>query len=178
MGFAFADNGLYTRIHEGLRLLRPGRRAPSLLPGGLMPGDRRRVDRGRPDGGPDRRRSPGRRATDGLKMACPFCGACVSLVARSRGGIETDAVRRRRQCAACGKRFPTWERVDRESLELELELGETPDAALAFPPATPATWENVERLLHRLWGQAKDRDYVKSDWMALQTALAGLRQRS
>lgn len=110
-------------------------------------------------------------------MSCPYCGWSVSAIVRSRGGIVQDKVHRRRECAQCGRLFPTAERVDRELLERELgatgELGSSP---LFDPPAPPATWAEAERLLHLLWGQAKDREYVKTDWLALQQVLTGLKR--
>jgi len=68
-----------------------------------------------------RRSERRRRATDALKMACPFCGASSSAVVRSRGAIANDVVRRRRECADCGQRFPTSEVVDHAALARELE---------------------------------------------------------
>jgi len=44
-------------------------------------------------------------------MKCPFCGNCDSQVLESRMVDEGDAVRRRRQCEKCGKRFTTQEKV-------------------------------------------------------------------
>ncbi len=44
-------------------------------------------------------------------MRCPACGETESRVTDSRE-LE-DAVRRRRECLACGQRFTTFERVDR-----------------------------------------------------------------
>lgn len=84
--------------------------------------DRRQRAQGPPVGVDDRRRTTvsGRRATDALKMACPYCGASESAVVRSRGAIVADQVGRRRECADCGERWPTYERVDREALAREL----------------------------------------------------------
>lgn len=44
------------------------------------------------------------------KMKCPYCGA-ESKVIESRH-IEEDAIRRRRECLACSKRFNTMERLE------------------------------------------------------------------
>ena len=73
---------------------------------------------------PERRR----RASDALKMSCPYCGSSQSSVVRVRGLIENDAIRRRRECAKCGNRFPTTETVDHECLEREL-VGDLPPPA-------------------------------------------------
>ena len=45
-------------------------------------------------------------------MRCPFCRAADSRVVDSRLGKEGDAVRRRRHCDQCGRRFTTYERAD------------------------------------------------------------------
>lgn len=44
-------------------------------------------------------------------MKCPFCGA-ESKVIESRHTDEDEAIRRRRECMVCGKRFNTFERVE------------------------------------------------------------------
>src|SRR2546423_1644045 len=45
-------------------------------------------------------------------MNCPFCGHLEDKVIDSRESKEGAAVRRRRQCLACEKRFTTYERID------------------------------------------------------------------
>jgi hypothetical protein len=101
--------------------------------------DRRQRNVGPPNG-VERRRGD-RRATDALKMSCPFCGSSESGVVRSWGAIQDDKVRRRRQCAnpscvdAAGRprRYPTSERVDWNDPELQRELrdaGIDPEAAI------------------------------------------------
>jgi transcriptional repressor NrdR len=42
-------------------------------------------------------------------MKCPFCGTFDTHVVDSRVSEEGDCIRRRRRCAACGKRFTTYE---------------------------------------------------------------------
>lgn len=44
-------------------------------------------------------------------MKCPFCGG-ESRVIESRPAADEEAVRRRRECLACGRRFTTMERVE------------------------------------------------------------------
>ena len=144
--------------------------------------ERRQRNQGPPRGVRERRVCPsGRRAYDAIKMACPFCGDSASAIVRTRGGVRDDKVGRRRECAHCGGRFPTAERVDEVLLIRELEERHgagAVDAILAATPTPASTWENVERLLHKLWGQAKDKQYVKRDWTDFQQILAGLRSLS
>lgn len=45
-------------------------------------------------------------------MMCPYCGQQSSSVLESRLAEENQAIRRRRQCEQCGKRFTTYERVE------------------------------------------------------------------
>ena len=45
-------------------------------------------------------------------MKCPFCGHIEDKVVDSREAKVGDTIRRRRQCAKCGRRFTTYERID------------------------------------------------------------------
>lgn len=45
-------------------------------------------------------------------MKCPFCDHLQDKVIDSRESKEGDAIRRRRQCLACERRFTTYERID------------------------------------------------------------------
>jgi transcriptional repressor NrdR len=45
-------------------------------------------------------------------MKCPFCNHLEDKVVDSRESREGDAIRRRRQCLGCERRFTTYERID------------------------------------------------------------------
>jgi transcriptional repressor NrdR len=45
-------------------------------------------------------------------MKCPFCGHLQDKVVDSRESKEGDAIRRRRQCLECQRRFTSYERID------------------------------------------------------------------
>lgn len=49
-------------------------------------------------------------------MKCPFCGFKEDKVVDSRATAEESAVRRRRECLKCGKRFTTYEYIEEVSL--------------------------------------------------------------
>ena len=49
-------------------------------------------------------------------MRCPFCGHDETQVKDSRPSEDNSAIRRRRQCPACGARFTTFERVQLREL--------------------------------------------------------------
>jgi transcriptional repressor NrdR len=45
-------------------------------------------------------------------MRCPYCASEESKVVDSRDSEAGDAIRRRRECLACERRYTTYERVD------------------------------------------------------------------
>jgi len=45
-------------------------------------------------------------------MKCPFCKSADTQVIDSRDSDDGDSIRRRRKCAACNKRFTTYETVE------------------------------------------------------------------
>jgi transcriptional repressor NrdR len=49
-------------------------------------------------------------------LRCPFCGHEDSQVKDSRPTDDNAAIRRRRQCEACGARFTTFERIQLREL--------------------------------------------------------------
>ena len=51
-------------------------------------------------------------------MLCPYCGYPEDKVVDSRSAKEGRAIRRRRECLSCAKRFTTYEYI--ESMELQV----------------------------------------------------------
>ena len=45
-------------------------------------------------------------------MKCPYCGFLEDKVLASRGMRDNEAIRRRRECLQCGRRFTTYEVVE------------------------------------------------------------------
>ncbi|MBW7947140.1 transcriptional regulator NrdR [Sphingosinicella microcystinivorans] len=88
-------------------------------------------------------------------MRCPFCGSEDSQVKDSRPTEDGGAIRRRRQCPACGARFTTFERVqlrelviikksgDKEVFERD-KLARSIEIACRKRPIAP---ERIERLV-------------------------------
>jgi transcriptional repressor NrdR len=98
-------------------------------------------------------------------MRCPFCAHEDSQVKDSRPTEDNAAIRRRRQCASCGARFTTFERVqlreltvvkrsgrrvpfDRDKLQRSVEV------ALRKRPVEP---ERIERLINGIVRQLESR---------------------
>lgn len=49
-------------------------------------------------------------------MKCPYCGCAESRVTDSRSTDEGGAIRRRRECTVCERRFTTYEKLEEEPL--------------------------------------------------------------
>ncbi len=49
-------------------------------------------------------------------MKCPRCGKEEDKVLDSRAARDGAAIRRRRECLACGHRFTTYEEIDRDEV--------------------------------------------------------------
>lgn len=47
-----------------------------------------------------------------VKLKCPFCGCEESKVVDSRSTEDNMAIRRRRECLKCSKRYTTYEKVE------------------------------------------------------------------
>jgi transcriptional repressor NrdR len=45
-------------------------------------------------------------------VKCPYCAHLEDKVVDSRSSKSGDAIRRRRECLACGKRFTTYEQLE------------------------------------------------------------------
>lgn len=45
-------------------------------------------------------------------MRCPFCASEDTKVIDSRSYLEGNAIKRRRECASCQRRYSTFERVE------------------------------------------------------------------
>lgn len=57
-------------------------------------------------------------------MRCPFCTADDDRVVDSRLAEDGVAIRRRRECTACGQRFTTYERIEEAGLFVVKRSGE------------------------------------------------------
>ena len=83
-------------------------------------------------------------------MRCPFCKAKDSAVIDSRASEDGFSIRRRRQCAECGKRFTTFERAELNLPMVVKRTGERRDferasmkLALRKRPVTPEAIESA-----------------------------------
>ena len=56
-------------------------------------------------------------------MKCPFCGSLDNRVVDSRLSKDNTAIRRRRECLHCGRRFTTYEYVEEIQLMVIKKMG-------------------------------------------------------
>lgn len=99
-------------------------------------------------------------------MKCPYCGHDDTAVLETREADEGSVTRRRRRCAACDKRFTTYERIElqlptvvkkdgsrtefaREKLRASLSL-----ALRKRPVSSPAVDDAIARIEDKLVSMA------------------------
>lgn len=119
-------------------------------------------------------------------MKCQFCGDLESRVVDSRLSKDGLAIRRRRQCESCGRRFTTYERVEaavplvvkkdgrREPFEREkLKAG-----LLKACQKRPVSLDEIERFLDELQTQVQEygEREIPSSWLGEQV-MSWLHQR-
>ena len=91
-------------------------------------------------------------------MKCPFCGAEDTAVADTRINEEGDIVRRRRRCAACDKRFTTYEKpeiqlpqvVKKNGSRVEYRREKLLDSMMLALRKRPVPMESVEAAIDRI----------------------------
>ncbi|MBW3588363.1 MAG: transcriptional regulator NrdR [Actinobacteria bacterium] len=87
-------------------------------------------------------------------MRCPFCGHDDDRVVDSRTAEDGRAIRRRRECESCGRRYTTYERLDEVPLMVEKRNGvsetfdkeKLTDGIRKACKNRPVSEEDIERL--------------------------------
>jgi transcriptional repressor NrdR len=116
-------------------------------------------------------------------VRCPFCAHEDSQVKDSRPSEDGAAIRRRRQCEACGARFTTFERVQLRDLTVVKKTGERApfdraklerSIAIAcrkrdIPP------DRIERLVSSIQRQLETRGDEVSSTEIGEAVMAGLK---
>jgi len=119
-------------------------------------------------------------------MKCPFCSDMDSRVVDSRLSKDGLAIRRRRQCERCKKRFTTYERLE-QSLPLvvkkdgrreNFEREKLRSGILKACQKRPVSLEEIERFLDDLQNQLQESGEreIPSRWLGEQV-MAWLQQR-
>jgi len=102
-------------------------------------------------------------------VKCPFCGQAKDKVVDSRESGTGDAIRRRRECLDCGRRFTSYERIDeipylvikkdgrREAFDRQKLLGGLHRACEKRPVSAKALSDIVDEI-EQLVQDAPDRE--------------------
>ncbi len=98
-------------------------------------------------------------------MRCPWCGGEEVRVVDSRPAEQGTAIRRRRECVACGRRFTTFERIEGVGLMVRKRDGsrEPWDRAKVLAGIRkaivnrPVSDAQVEQLVDRIEGRMRRR---------------------
>jgi transcriptional repressor NrdR len=118
-------------------------------------------------------------------MKCPFCNCMNNKVIDSRLSQAGEVTRRRRVCDGCGRRYTTYERVERampmvvkkdrrrESFDRDKVMAGIQRAC----EKRPVSWEKVEQLVNDIERELADcgENEVESSRIGEQV-MAGLRQ--
>ncbi len=91
-------------------------------------------------------------------MQCPFCKTDNDRVIDSRKGPDGVSIRRRRECMECGRRFTTYERVEKQHLmvikkggeRVPYERNKCMNGILKACWKRPVSMERVESLLNEI----------------------------
>jgi transcriptional repressor NrdR len=98
-------------------------------------------------------------------MRCPFCHHLEDRVVDSRTGREGRAVRRRRECLGCARRYTTYEYIEERPLQVAKRTGEiepfdrrkllrSVEVACAKRPVGPVEIEAIVESIERTLDQA------------------------
>ena len=98
-------------------------------------------------------------------MKCPFCNQDNTRVVDSRPVDDNTAIRRRRQCDACGKRFTTYEKVETIPLSVikkdqnreQYDRSKIQDGVLRACYKRPIPVEKIETMMDSIEGEIFDR---------------------
>ncbi len=103
-------------------------------------------------------------------MRCPYCHETEDRVVDSRTSREGRAIRRRRECAACGQRFTTYEAIEERPVQVIKSDG-TVEAfdrekllrSIRLPCAKrPITEGELESMVDAIEDEIGNRDQIRS----------------
>jgi transcriptional repressor NrdR len=95
-------------------------------------------------------------------MRCPYCGSFDDKVIESRTLANGDAIRRRRECERCGRRFTSYERIeDRQLMVIKrdkrrepFERGKIERGVVRALEKRPVSQLSIENLVNEVEDQA------------------------
>jgi transcriptional repressor NrdR len=117
-------------------------------------------------------------------MDCPSCQQAATRVVETRSADRGEALRRRRECPACGERFTTYERWDPGALFIRKRDGERERfdptklraALMRAAHKRPVQADEVERLVNGVAAAIRDSGGEMPSRRVGELCLAGLRE--
>ncbi|HOI09661.1 MAG TPA: transcriptional regulator NrdR [Myxococcota bacterium] len=119
-------------------------------------------------------------------MKCPICGSPESRVIDSRVSADGGAIRRRRECESCRRRFTTYERaeefiprvVKKDGRREEFKRSKILEGLLRACEKRPVPIEDLDAFVDGLLGRIQDMmaQEVESGWIGEQV-MAFLKSR-
>lgn len=91
-------------------------------------------------------------------MRCPFCNQENTRVVDSRPVEDTNSIRRRRLCDACGRRFTTYEKVEtipltvikKDQTREQYDRNKIQDGVLRACYKRPVPMEKIEEMINSI----------------------------
>ena len=91
-------------------------------------------------------------------MRCPFCSHNDAKVVDSRSSKDGEAIRRRRECLHCGRRYTTYERIEKTPLVVvkkdgrreDFDRGKILEGVRIACQKRPISTETLESLVNRI----------------------------
>jgi len=98
-------------------------------------------------------------------VKCPFCGQLENRVIDSRLSKDGNAIRRRRECRECNRRFTTYERVEtaipmvvkKDGRREQFDRDKLKSGVLKACQKRPVSVDDVERFLGELERQIQEQ---------------------
>jgi transcriptional repressor NrdR len=117
-------------------------------------------------------------------MRCPYCHETEDRVVDSRTSREGRAIRRRRECVGCERRFTTYEVVEERPVQVIKRDGTVESfdrsklmRSIRLPCVKrPITGADVERMVDAIEDELSGRDQVQSRELG-ELVMAGLREK-
>ncbi|PLV55554.1 transcriptional regulator NrdR [Thermotoga sp. SG1] len=91
-------------------------------------------------------------------MRCPFCGSMDTRVLDSRPTLDGAAIRRRRECVSCGRRFTTYERyeeapvlvIKKDGRREKFDRNKIKNGMIKACEKRPVTYDQIEEAVNRI----------------------------
>lgn len=104
-------------------------------------------------------------------MHCPYCGSKESEVVETRDSEDLDAIRRRRACEKCEKRFTTYERIEnvylivikKDKKREQFDRNKLRSGLLKSTEKTTVALADIDKIVTEVERELKTADSVEVD---------------